>query len=96
MKLLLCNNCGDVFNLKKQTKSCGCGQTTGCYSDNLNATYSGKDAVPLGFANFSFRTAIDFQPENGKGEEFTAFVIPKKCDSFINKTKLVDGGTEQN
>lgn len=86
MKLLYCNNCQDVFRLHKTTRTCHCGSTGGHYkSDGLNAIYYGP-AVPLGFTNTSFVAAIRNQPEWGKGEPFTAFVIPKVCPTM----ELVD------
>lgn len=80
MKLLLCQDCGDVFNLKREVKTCGCGKTRGQYTDDLNAVYSG--GIPLGFANSTFLEAVLRQPESGMGKEFTAFVIPHECPTF--------------
>jgi len=51
------------------------------YTDGLQASYSGF-AVPLGIDNPSLIAALKKQPEDGQGEEFTAFVIPKKCLTF--------------
>lgn len=80
MKLLMCPDCGDVFNLKHAVKTCGCGKTRGHYTDDLNAVYDG--GVPLGFANSSFLKAVLQQPDEGRGKEFTAFVIPHVCPTF--------------
>lgn len=86
MKLLYCNNCQDVFRLYKTTSTCLCSDSGGHYkTDGLNAIYYGP-AVPLGFTNTSFVDAIRNQPEWGKGEPFTAFVIPKVCPTM----ELVD------
>ena len=86
MKLLYCNNCRDVFRLHKTTSSCRCSDSGGHYkTDGLNAIYYGP-AVPLGFTNGSFNYARERQPEWGKGEPFTAFVIPKVCPTM----ELVD------
>ena len=82
MKLLLCEECGDVFNLKSEAKTCGCGHTRGQYVDDLNAVYDG--GIPLGFANSSFLAAVIKQPASGRGKEFTAFVIPRECPTFKN------------
>jgi len=81
MKLLKCNKCGDIFNIKLNVKSCSCGESSGCYDDNLNAHYSG-DCLPLGITNNSFKIAEVLQPDDGDGKEFTAFVIPKNCETF--------------
>lgn len=85
MKLLMCKKCKDVFRLFEFTRSCKCGSVSGKYSDILNAEYSGDDAIPIGFANSTLLDALDNQPEEGMGEKFIAFVIPKKCDTFIKK-----------
>jgi len=53
--------------------------------DGLNAVYYGP-AIPLGFANLSFRKALRSQPEFGKGTDYKAFVIPKVCPTM----ELVD------
>lgn len=83
MKLLLCKNCGDVFSISTQKeKTCSCGKTTGMYTDNLNAWYTGDFAVPIGFANTDFNFALRVQPQSGIGQTFTAFIIPKVCETF--------------
>jgi len=83
----------DIFNLTKDEKVCGCGNTKGKYVDNLNAEYSGN-AQPIGFANGSFRQSYKVQKvedmlpkrknECCKGVEFTAFFIPAAATS-LNK-----------
>lgn len=84
MKLLVCLECHDVFNLREdRTKACSCGKSSGKYrQDGLHADYQGP-CLPLGFANGSFVHALQNQPESGWGKEFTAFVIQKKCDTFL-------------
>ena len=75
--------CHDVIRLKVGVeKSCDCGATGGRYLNNLYAEYWGENAVPLGFANGSFVRALSCRPENGWGHPFTAFVIPKECDTM--------------
>jgi hypothetical protein len=94
MKLLMCTECGDIFNLKYKTKLCSCRKTEGRYVDELNATYSGP-AIPIGFANTSFLEASRRQslineieqdsseePRVWAGEEFTAFIIPEWAPSL--------------
>lgn len=72
----------DAFNLKMDEKRCSCGKTRGKYLDEIQAVFSGP-AIPLGFANSSLIKAVKNQPLEGQGEAFTAFVIPKKCDTFV-------------
>jgi len=85
MKLLLCKNCQDVIRLvQEEVRTCRCGKVSGKYINDLDAIYSGDDAIPLGFANSTLVEAIVNQPEgNGLGKVFTAFVIPKNCPSFV-------------
>ena len=54
MKLLLCLDCDDIFNLGYELKTCSCGTTKGKYTDERNAIYCGVNAIPLGIANDSF------------------------------------------
>jgi hypothetical protein len=85
MKLILCVECEDVFKLGKRKKRCKCRKSWGKYDkDGYNATYGGKHAVPIGFANLSLVRAINHQPkEAGPGMRFDAFVIPKECSTFV-------------
>ena len=87
MKLLFCTKCTSVFNLTTKPKTCECGESSGHYTDNLNAVHTGP-SIPIGFANTSFLQAIKIQNllnkiegDNPdvccKGEEFTAFTIPE-------------------
>ena len=82
MKLLYCNSCRDIIKLHRTTRTCHCGESGGHYKqDGLNAIYYGP-AIPLGFANSSFRDARDNQPEFGMGTVYNAFVIPKVCPTM--------------
>jgi len=84
MKLIYCRACYNVFKLESQPRYCECGQSGGQYlSDRLNAKYWGKWAVPLGFSNISLVDAVENQPEEGMGQIFEAFVIPKKCETMV-------------
>jgi len=59
MKLLLCMNCGDIFNLAKgRIKACHCGRVCGKYEDDgLNAVVNGK-GYSLAMGNGSVIDAI--------------------------------------
>lgn len=91
MKLLLCTNCGDIFNLTFKEKSCGCGSCSGKYVDDLNAEIKGS-CQPIGFDNNSFVRAYQLQKiedraQNGKpvccdGVPFSAFFIPESATSI--------------
>ena len=71
MKLLYCNTCGDIVKLGKTTRTCQCGRYYG-------------PAVPIGFVNTEFVTAIEDQPEYGNGLGFGAFSIPKVCPTMVH------------
>ncbi len=84
IKLIYCPKCHDVVRLFFEVRTCKCGSCSGRYlEDGLKAEIS-KDAVPLGFDNYSFmgaicnRRDIDF----GSGERFKAFIIPRICGSI--------------
>ena len=82
MKLIYCPDCHDIRKLQFGSVVCHCGHSGGWYhEDGLNATITGK-AIPLGFANRTFVKALANRPEEGMGEEFTAFVIQKKCPTI--------------
>lgn len=81
----MCLNCHEIFNLDFKEKACQCGSTKGRYIDELNATYSGEFAIPLGLTNTSLIKAIQSQPKDGLGEPFNAFVIPKRCATFVKE-----------
>ncbi len=81
MKLLYCPKCNDIFKLSFVNKCCECEQSSGHYTDDLNAVYSGL-GIPLGIANSSLIKAIKNQPKRGLGERFEAFIIPKECPTF--------------
>ena len=82
MKLLYCNECGDVFSLRYEWKTCSCGLSLGKYTNELDGVYLGP-CTTLGFANASFVGAIKKQPKKyqgpGTGERFEAFIIEKNC-----------------
>ncbi len=84
MKLIFCIKCQDVIKMQSlMYRTCDCGASWGkCALDGINVEYGGK-AIPLGFSNISFAKAIKKQPETDAagGEPFTAFVIPKVCDT---------------
>jgi hypothetical protein len=82
MRLLYCKECEDIFNLTQELKRCSCGNTSGKYVDNLNAVYSGNNAITLGFHKDLFDRAVRKQPQEGWGLNFEAFVIPKLCKTF--------------
>lgn len=85
MKLLMCLNCNDVFSLDMYEKSCRCGRSKGKYINQQLAEYTGEFTMPLGFSNSSLIKAIKDQPNEGLGKEFTAFVVPKKCETFFKR-----------
>lgn len=92
MKLLLCLDCGDIFNLGMPIKTCSCGKTSGKYVDELNVQIKGNCKV-IGFNNNSFRRAHELQKIEDKhskintliccqGQNFEAFFIPENATSI--------------
>lgn len=90
MKLLMCRECQDIFNLTRKLKSCSCGESSGRYVDNLNAEISG-DCVPIGIDNDSFSLAYRLQKVDNafqektvghEGVPFDAFFIPEAATSI--------------
>jgi len=83
MKLILCDKCGDIFNLNFHLKKCSCGSSYGKYlSDGLNAEVGGS-SIMIGFANSSIKKALAQRIFiNDGGIEFTAFVIPESARSI--------------
>lgn len=90
IKLIYCPKCQDVRKLNYVLTTCQCGRSFGrVLGDGLDAQYGG-DAVPLGFDNSSLVKALKHQPDDGWGERFEAFVIPKQCDTCkkIKSTRI--------
>lgn len=82
MKLIFCPHCHDIRKLARLLTTCQCGRSWGQYlEDELHAVYGGV-AAPLGIDNSSFVDALKNQPEDGLGQRFEAFVIPKQCPTF--------------
>lgn len=87
MKLIYCPSCSDVVKLRLvRRRNCECGMSYGYYAeDGLNAVIGGL-AVPLGFANPTFKYALDHRPKDGAGYQFEAFVIPVECPTIKQET----------
>lgn len=82
MKLFHCNECGDTVSLWYKIRTCRCERSWGkYYEDGLYAVIGGP-CTPLGFANFSYESAMRNQPEVSPGCRFEAFVIEKKCPTI--------------
>ena len=92
MKLILCPKCQDILKVgldQDHAAFCRCRLSWGYYAGDLIAYYGGK-AVPLGFDNSSLAKSIQTQPADGLGRRFDAFVIPRKCDTFIKLKNIGD------
>jgi DNA-directed RNA polymerase subunit F len=82
MKLLYCEECGDIFSLNDKRKTCRCGKTFGKYIDDRNGIYGGP-SICLGLDNMSFDFAIENQMIDGPGVKIDACVIPMYSGSII-------------
>jgi hypothetical protein len=74
MKLLLCENCWDVFKLDYDMRICKCGKIKGRYINNSQAEVS-KNAVSLALGNGSVQQSISnmrvhHMETNGKAERY--------------------------
>lgn len=90
MKLLICTDCQSVVSLTQDhARSCECGNVKGMYIDELNARFRSINDCYLmvGFANYTVQKAIqDYRKHgspDGMGLNFTAFIIPEPCKTFI-------------
>ena len=83
MKLIFCNECHDIINMRYEERACICGKSKGHYVDEINLEYSGPCRV-LGFSNKSFTSALAYRQHNGnsKGIVFKSFVIPPHAESI--------------
>lgn len=57
MKLVYCQKCGDVFNLRDNKKTCSCGAVSGKYIDEEHAEVSGEH-IALAIGDGSFCLAV--------------------------------------
>ena len=103
MKLLVCKKCNDIFNLRMEMKTCGCGETSGRYVDQLNAEISGM-CQPIGFNNYTVKKAMRMQQMEDsaqelarretccRGNEFEAFFIPASASSIkrVESPNVID------
>lgn len=63
MKLIMCENCRDIFNLSFNMKKCSCGKVFGRYVNNRDAEIS-EDSLSIAIGNGSLRMAIQSLREN--------------------------------
>jgi len=85
MKLVFCPKCYDVVKMRYTKTKCECGKSWGKYEKDGLMSQIGGLGIPLGFDNNSLGDALHRRPESGLGSQFTAFVIPKKCDHVKEK-----------
>lgn len=94
MKLIFCTECQTTLTLRPgKVRACECGNVKGTYVNDLDAHFVAKTEryFLIGYANSSFQQAIfdcnRFSEPGGRGTEFTAFVIPQPCPTFIKVTE---------
>ncbi len=79
MKLIYCKKCRDVRKLDYAVTVCKCGASKGWRErDGLRVTLQGE-AVPLGFHEPAFTSAIRDYPEAVLAGNFPAYVVSKDC-----------------
>ena len=87
MKVLYCKECKDLFNLSRKVKKCKCGKTRGKYINWHSAVYAGKNAVPIGIENPSFKKAIVDKEayKDYKDKKTTTKQMSLKAHEFIQR-----------
>ena len=81
MKLLYCTECDNIVKLKfDYPKECACGSVGGQYLDKVNIEYWGNPIL-IGFANESFKRAVEKVPWPTWGVEFIAFIFSPEASS---------------
>lgn len=89
MKLICCNKCGDIFNLTATIKFCGCLNSRGFYTNELDVMVSG-DCFLLGISTSGLAKALALHTRASNerlGWTFEAFIIPENA----NTVRRVDG-----
>lgn len=103
MKLIFCTECQSTVTLRpKKTRSCECGNVKGRYINGLEARFVAKTSsyFLIGYANQTFQQAVfdchmHGEP-GGMGIEFTAFVIPEPCPTFLKASEEEFQAFEEN
>lgn len=88
MKLLLCQECKDIFKLRfSETKYCHCKKSSGKYIDTVNVEIQGPCTL-IGFPNIKFHAShmihVLGKDDSGiqeKATPFEAFFIPDTAES---------------
>lgn len=75
MKLLYCETCGDIFNLRlRRMKSCSCGKVKGMYVNNWEAISNGEGhSIAIGNGSFTkalYQKCIMEDTMEGKNGEY--------------------------
>lgn len=90
MKLFYCMECQDLVKLATtHARSCECGNVRGLYVDDLNAKFTSGNGkyFLVGFANQTMQNAVSTYFKEGSpdgwGINFSAFVIPEPCKTFV-------------
>jgi hypothetical protein len=95
VKLFLCRKCQDVVRCFKDLRTCKCGESSGHYTDKVNAVFRGEHCVPMGMGGGDLVKALKMadienkhqkEPTTCKGVGFSAFVI-LDCSTAIKVDK---------
>lgn len=77
MKLLFCRQCGDLFKLRYEAKSCECGEVSGAYKpDGDHAWIEGSKATLLGLSNYEMAFLLFGRKAGVKFEGITIYPYP--------------------
>ena len=79
MKLIYCQECRAVLNLRFHRKYCDCKKCGGYYESNGSDAHVWGPCIALGFANGSFLGAMR---DINQDANFNAFAIPPSCKTI--------------
>lgn len=83
MKLLYCTICKDIIKLISTVRGCCCGESSGYIKpDKKTAVVHGPTRV-VGINDKTFFEAVNNQPKQGSGKNFTSYILPKDNKSVL-------------
>ena len=81
MKLVFCNDCHDMFVLKRKRRVCECGRTSGVYATKDIAVVTGP-CRPMIISNEKFGSALLRSGDWSGFCEFEAWVVARNHEKF--------------
>lgn len=89
MKLLYCQDCGDLIKLKeKKPTSCECGKSGGMLLEASKASYYGDNATPIEVINRSFLSAIQNHAASKTAAYFDTFFTSENTNGWVKQEPI--------